>query len=85
MKRKVGKLKVVKLRTGKSKSGKPKSGSSKGGSSTGGPGAGGGRRSTVSKLSGPVVRAARRRVYSWRRMSSRRWPSPTRIRRRAAS
>jgi len=86
---KVGKLKVGKLKSGKPKSGKPKSGSSKGGSSKGGPGAGGpttgGRRSTVSKLSGPVVRAARRRVYSWRRMSSRRWPSPTRIRRRAAS
>jgi hypothetical protein len=53
---------------------------------TGGPVAGK-RRSAVSKLSGPVMRAARRRVIvsSWRRMSRRRWPSPTRIRRRAAS
>jgi len=91
---KVGKLKAVKLKSGKPKSGipksgKPKSGSSTGGSSKGGPGAGGpasgGRRSTVSRLSGPVVRAARRRVYTLRRMSSRRWPSPTRIKRRAAS
>jgi hypothetical protein len=83
---KVSKLKASKLKVGKLKVGKSKAGSSAGGPGVGGP-VGGKRRGAVSKLGGPVVRAARRRVRlsSWRRMSARRWPSPTRIRRRAAS
>jgi len=87
---KAGRLKTSKLKTSKLKPGKSKSGSSKSGPGAGSP-AGGPvgdkRRSTVSKLGGPVVRAARRRVRlsSWRRMSARRWRSPTRIKRRAAS
>jgi len=88
--------KTIMSKTITSKHGRSKGGPGAAGPVVGGPGASGPiaggpvagkRRSAVSKLSGPVVRAARRRVIvsSWRRMSRRRWPSPTRIRRRAAS